>query len=76
MPKRDDPHLYKPLPAIYEPPADKGPVFPGKPHLQSNVAMQRSIMEIFDEFTDIISGELKSLNATEFERERNNNFKV
>lgn len=59
----------QPLPALYEPPNQKT-VFPGKPHMQQNVAMQRSIMEIFDEFTDIISGELKSLNMKEFERER------
>jgi hypothetical protein len=58
----------QPLPALYEPPSNKA-VFPGKPHLQ-NVAVQRSIMEIFDEFTEIISGELKSLNTKEFEQER------
>jgi hypothetical protein len=59
----------QPLPALYEPPSTKT-VFPGKPHMQQNVVMQRSIMEIFDEFTEIISGELKSLSAKEFEQER------
>jgi hypothetical protein len=61
---------FQPLPALYEPPSSQRSVFPGKPHLQQNLSMQRSIMEIFDEFTEIVSGELKSLNMKEFEQER------
>ena len=59
----------QPLPGLYDPPPDKGVVFPGKPYRQ-NLAMQRSIMEIFDEFTEIISGELRSSNLKDFEPQR------
>jgi hypothetical protein len=53
------------------------PIFPGKaylpnPHASSgNLAVQRSLMQIFDEFTQIISGELKSMNLEEFESKKN-----
>jgi hypothetical protein len=68
MHKRGQEDLYaqRPLPALYEPPGDKMTVFPGKPHMQQNLAVQRSIMDIFNEFTEIISGELKSMNRQEF----------
>lgn len=51
---------------------DLGPVFPGKPHLNNqanptNLAVKRSLVEIFDEFTDVISGELKSMNLEQVE---------
>jgi hypothetical protein len=59
-----------PLPALYEPVDTRRAVFPGKPHLQQNLAVQRSIMGIFDEFTEIISGELKSLDLEAFKQER------
>lgn len=50
-------------------------VFAGKPFSQpvystNNLAVQRSLMEIFDEFTVVISGELKSMNMETFETER------
>jgi hypothetical protein len=51
------------------------PVFPGKAYLPNpypaggNLAVQHSLMQIFDEFTQIISGELKSMNLEEFENE-------
>ncbi len=53
----------------YQPTGNKGAVFPGKPYLQDtgNLAVQRSLMEIFDEFTDVISGELKSMRPEDFE---------
>ncbi|HEY9687827.1 MAG TPA: hypothetical protein V6C52_12705 [Coleofasciculaceae cyanobacterium] len=46
-------------------------VFPGKPYQQGgqNLAVQRSLMEIFDEFTEVISGELKSMSLSEAESE-------
>lgn len=60
---------FSPLPPLYEPSKGQGSVFPGKPHIQQNLAMQRSIMDIFEDFTEIISGELRTLNEQEFERE-------
>jgi hypothetical protein len=44
-------------------------VFPGKPYQQEgqNLAVQRSLMEIFDEFTEVISGELRSMSLSEVE---------
>lgn len=70
-----DPGPYGNLPSLFEKNQTKGTVFPGKPHLQpahpqSNLAVQRSLMEIFDEFTQVISGELKSMNMETFETER------
>lgn len=41
----------------------------GQPN-SSNLAVQRSIMEIFDEFTEIVSGELKSMRMDEWKEER------
>jgi hypothetical protein len=54
---------------------DLGPVFPGKPHLNNqpnptNLAVKRSLIEIFDEFTHVISGELKSMNLEQFESDQ------
>lgn len=49
---------YQPLPGLQGPSRNQSTVFPGKPY-QQHVEIQRSIMEIFDEFTEIISGELK-----------------
>ncbi len=65
------PHNNEPMP--------EAPVFQGtgsvthpvnKAHQPGNLAVQRSIMEIFDDFTNIISGELKSMNTAEFESAR------
>lgn len=58
------------------PSRDLGPVFPGKPHLNppqqhGNLAIKRSLIEIFDEFSQVISGELKSMNLERFEGEQN-----
>lgn len=54
--------------AFNKPVAGSGaPVFPGKP-TGVNLAVQRSLHEVFDEFSEIIAGELKSLSAEEFER--------
>ena len=66
---------YANLPPLYDGGKDKGPVFPGKPYLNSpqvsnNLAVKRSLIEIFDEFTQVISGELKSMNLEQFEGER------
>lgn len=41
------------------------------PPIQSNLAVKRSLIEIFDEFTQVISGELKSMNLEQFEAEQN-----
>jgi hypothetical protein len=54
---------------------DLGAVFPGKPYLnqpmpQSNLAVKRSLIEIFDEFTQVISGELKSMNLEQAQAEQ------
>jgi hypothetical protein len=54
--------------------SDGHPLFPGKssqnnPPIQSNLALKRSLGEIFDEFTVVISGELKSMNLKQFEAE-------
>lgn len=50
---------------------DLGPVFPGSPMInQSNLAVKRSLIEIFDEFTQVISGELKSMNLEQFEADQ------
>jgi hypothetical protein len=53
------------------PPNAQGAVFPGKPyqHGGQNLAVQQSLMEIFDEFTEVISGELKSMSLNEAESE-------
>ncbi|WP_373532823.1 hypothetical protein [Vampirovibrio sp.] len=55
-------------------PQQAGAVFPGKTHanhpaVQSNLALKQSLGEIFDEFTVVISGELKSMNLEQFEAE-------
>jgi hypothetical protein len=55
-------------------PQNESPVFPGKsgdlPAYQpGNLAVQHSLMEIFDDFTQIISGELKSMNLEQFNHE-------
>lgn len=76
-PGNQDTNPYEELSTLYAEPADKGPVFPGKPYTPNpyrrnaggNPAVQRSLMEIFDEFTEVISGELKSMNLEEFNRE-------
>lgn len=57
-----------------QPTTNQGPVFPGKPSTPNpygnqNLAVQRGLMEIFDDFTQIISGELKSMNAEQFQAE-------
>lgn len=60
--------------SAYYPGQPKGPVFPGKPYRDgpANMAVQKGMMELFDEFTQVISGELKSMNLEEFEAERRN----
>jgi hypothetical protein len=69
-----DPNIYADLP-FSNTQKRTGPVFPGKAYLPNphagggNLAVQRSLMQIFDEFTQIISGELKSMNMQEFEQE-------
>lgn len=40
---------------------------PGGPPVNGNLAVQASIMEIFDEFTEVISGELKSMHLNDEE---------
>jgi hypothetical protein len=69
-----DPSSYAKLPSLFEGSKNTGPVFPGKPYQvpYENLAVQRSLMEIFDEFTQVISGELKSMNMEQFETERKN----
>lgn len=48
-------------------------VFPGKAHTGApryqthNLAVRQSLMEIFDEFTTVISGELKSMRLEDWE---------
>lgn len=37
------------------------------PPIQSNLALKRSLGKIFDEFTVVISGELKSMNLEQFD---------
>ena len=54
------------LSVLYEPPGETGMSSFNPPRTQHNLAIQRSIMEIFDEFTFIISGELKSLDLGSF----------
>lgn len=61
-------------PPLYDGGKNQGPVFPGKPYLNplqpsNNLAVKRSLIEIFDEFTQVISGELKSMNLEQFEAE-------
>lgn len=73
-PGQQEPYSLEDLSTLYVEPAGKGPVFPGKPHMPNpyrtgNLAVQRSLMEIFDEFTEVISGELKSMNMETFNRE-------
>jgi len=72
QPKNPDRGQTRPLSASNEPAPPSGTVFPGKPHMQpqQNLAVQRSLMEIFDEFTEVVSGELKSMNLDEAENER------
>jgi hypothetical protein len=50
-------------------------LLPGKfnknnPPIQSNLALKRSLSDIFDEFTVVISGELKSMNLEQFNAEQ------
>ncbi len=46
-------------------------VFSGKPHMQEaqHLALQQSLMEVFDEFAEVVSDELKSLTVEEFKAE-------
>jgi hypothetical protein len=60
---------------LYDGSKQTSSVFPGKPttpnpYNQGNLAVQRSLMEIFDEFTRVISGELKSMNMESFDEEQ------
>lgn len=57
--------------SLHDKQRELGPVFPGKPLAnQGNLAVKRSLIEIFDEFTQVISGELKSMNLEQFEAEQ------
>jgi hypothetical protein len=70
-----DHSLYADIP-FQGPHRQSGPLFSGKPYLpnpypavgSSNLAVKNSIGKIFDEFTEFISGELKSMNLEEFEQ--------
>ena len=60
-----DRSLYANMP-FQGPHRQSGTVFSGKPYLPTpatadNLAVQHSLMEIFDEFTDIISDELRMM---------------
>lgn len=76
QPGNQDPNAFADLP-FNNSQKRNGPVFPGKAYLPNphanggNLAVQRSLMQIFDEFTQVISGELKSMNMEDFENEKN-----
>ena len=69
-PGKQEPLTQDDLSTLYHEPAAKGPVFPGTPHTQTpyqpgNLAVKKGLMDIFDEFTEIISGELKTMQQEE-----------
>ena len=73
QPGNQDHSLYADVP-FHGPHRQAGPLFSGKSYLPNphpaanNLAVQHSLMEIFDEFTEFISGELKSMNLEEFDQ--------
>jgi len=67
---KQGPGPYPNQPSANEKTRSGSSVFPGTPYSANNLAVQRSLIEIFDEFTQVISGELKSMNLETFEAER------